>query len=235
MNMGTTFEEIECLAMTYIKNDLSLEWDMKYRLPVFYRRMWNYMEAAKPLFNRPPQMISRLKGYTAPEYSDVLYPVTELGDDGTLTVDSEITGMDICSAGIVTEDEIGNPTYLPLTIDSYDSETGVVVISGSVSIGETIDIDFYKSGALDAELTDPEKEILAFCLYDVYEKRFDNNVLERTSKVRDASFTTISEASQTSAGSGRQNLVDNQLFEKLRKFEQDYVYYRTVLNQSIYD
>lgn len=235
MNMGTTFEEIECQAMTYIKNDLSLDWDMKYRLPVFYRRMWNYMEAAKPMFNRPPQMICRLKNYTAPEYSDVLYPVTELGEDGKLTVNSEITGMDICSAGVVTEDEIGNPTYLPLTVDSYDSETGVVVISGDVSYGQTVDIDFYKSGSLDAELTDPEKDILAFCVYAVYEKRFDNNILERTSKVRDASFTTISEASQTSAGTSRQTAVDNQLFEKLRKFEQDWAYYGTVLNRSIFN
>lgn len=233
--MGTTFEEIECQAMTYIKNDLSLEWDMKYRLPVFYRRMWNYMEAAKPLFNRPPQMKCRLKGYTAPEYSDVLFPVRELNQDGTVTVPTEIIGMDICSAGVVTEDEIGNPAYLPLTIDSYDAETGVVVISGNISYGETIDIDFYKSGSLDAELTDTEKEILAFCVYAVYERRFDNNILERTSKVRDASFTTISEASQTSAGTSRQTAVDAQLYDKLRKFEQDWAYYGTVLKQSIFN
>ena len=217
--MGTTFEEIECLAMTYIKNDLSLDWDLKYRIPVFYRRMWNYMQAAKPLFNRPPQMITRLKAYTAPEYSDALCPVTEVGQDGTVTVN---------------KDEIGNPTYLPLTVDSYDPETGVVVVSGSVAVGDTIDIDFYKSGALEAELTDPEKDILAFCVYAVYEKRFDNNILERQSKVRDANFTTISEASQTAAGTSRQTAVDSQLFDKLRKYEQDAVYYKTVMNQNIH-
>jgi hypothetical protein len=207
---------------------------LKYRTPVFYRRMWNYMQAAKPLFNRPPQMITRLKAYTAPEYSDALCPVTEVGQDGTVTVNTEITGMDICSAGVVTEDEIGNPTYLPLTVDSYDPETGVVVVSGSVTVGDTIDIDFYKSGALEAELTDPEKDILAFCVYAVYEKRFDNNILERQSKVRDANFTTISEASQTAAGTSRQTAVDSQLFDKLRKYEQDAVYYKTVLNQNIH-
>lgn len=232
--MGTTFEEIECLAMTYIKNDLSLDWDLKYRTPVFYRRMWNYMQAAKPLFNRPPQMISRLKGYTEPQYSDVLFPVEEIESNGTVIVDSGITDMDICSAGVVTEDEIGNPTYIPLTVDSYDAETGYVVLSGQVSVGETIDIDFYKSGALEAELTDPEKDILAFCVYAVYEKRFDNNILERQSKVRDANFTTISEASQTAAGTSRQTAVDSQLFDKLRKYEQDAVYYKTVLNQNIH-
>lgn len=232
--MGTTFEEIECLAMTYIKNDLSLDWDLKYRTPVFYRRMWNYMQAAKPLFNRPPQMITRLKGYTEPQYCDVLFPVKEISEDGTVTADTGITGMDICSAGVVTEDEIGNPAYLPLTVDSYDPGTGVVVVSGSVAVGDTIDIDLYKSGALEAELTDPEKDILAFCVYAVYEKRFDNNILERQSKVRDANFTTISEASQTAAGTSRQTAVDSQLFDKLRKYEQDAVYYKTVLNQNIH-
>ena len=231
--MGTTFEEIECLAMTYIKNDMSLDWDLKYRLPVFYRRMWNYMQAAKPLFNRPPQMISRLKDYTEPQYSDVLFPVTGIGEGGTVTADTGITGMDICSAGVVSEDDLGNPSYLPLTVESYNAETGVVVLSGNVSYGEEIDIDFYKSGALDAELTDPEKDILAFCVYAVYEKRFDNNILERQSKVRDANFTTISEASQTAAGTSRQTAVDSQLFDKLRKYEQDAVYYKTVLQQSI--
>ena len=232
--MGTTFEQIECQAMTYIKNDLSLDWDMKYRLPVFYRRMWNYMQAAKPLFNRPPQMISRLKEYTEPDYSDVIFQVEEIAQNGTVTANTEITGMDICSAGVISEDELGNPSYLPLTVESYNNETGVVVISGNVSYGETIDIDFYKSGALDATLTDQEKDILAFCVYAVYEKRVDNNILERQSKVRDANFTTISEASQTAAGTSRQTAVDSQLFDKLRKYEQDAVYYKTVLNQNIH-
>ena len=232
--MGTTFEEIECQAMTYIKNDLSLEYDLKNRLPVFYRRMWNYMQAAKPLFNRPAIMRTRLGAYEAPEYSDVIFEVESVALDGTVTVATGIEGMDICSAGVIAEDELGNPSYRPLSIDSYDAETGDVVISGNVSVGETVDIDFYKSGGFTADLLDEEKEILAFCIYDVWEHRFDNNALERASKVRDANFTTISEASQTAAGTARQTAVDAQLFEKLRKWEQDSAYYKTVLNQSIF-
>lgn len=34
--MGTTWEQIETQAMTYIKNDLLLNEDMERRLPVFY-------------------------------------------------------------------------------------------------------------------------------------------------------------------------------------------------------
>lgn len=231
--MGTTFEQIECQAMTYIKNDLSLDWDLKNRLPVFYRRMWNYMQAAIPLFNKPPIMMTRLRKMTEPEYSDVLFTVSEVTDN-TFTVETEIEGMDICSAGIVTEDEYGNPQYLPLTVDSYDAATGTVTISGAIAEGDEVDIDFYKSGSFDIELNPTECDILAFCIYDVWEHRFDNNALERASKIRDANFTTISEASQTNAGTDRQREVDSQLFDKLRMYEMNAAYLKTVARSPLF-
>lgn len=232
--MGTAFEEIECSAMTYIKNDLSLDWDLKNRLPVFYRRMWGYMEAAIPLFNKPTVMIYRLAQFTAPEYSDVLFTVEIEPQQGTVTVQTDITDMDLCSAGKITKDQLGNPQYVPLTVASYDAETGDVVIAGQIAIGDEIDIDFYKSGFFGEDLNPTEKNILAFCIYDVWEHRFDNNALERASKVRDANFTTISEASQTNAGSERQSLVDEQLFDKLRMYEQSTEYLKVVLNRPLF-
>ena len=232
--MGTAFEQIECQAMTYIKNDLSLDWDMQNRLPVFYRRMWNYMLAAIPLFNKPPVMLSRLHSYTEPEYSDVLFQVETEPQNGQITAETGITGMDICSAGIVSEDEFGNPSYFPLTVVSYNAETGTVVISGGISLGDEIDIDFYASGSFAEMLNPTECDILAFCIYDVWEHRFDNNALERASKIRDANFTTISEASQTAAGTERQKEVDSQLFDKLRMYEQTAAYMKTVANSPLF-
>ena len=232
--MGTTFEQIECAAMTYIKNDTSLDWDMANRLPVFYRRMWNYMQAALPLFNKPPTMLARLHSYTEPSYSDVLYTVNDEPVDGKVTVETGILDMNICSAGIITEDEFGSPIYLPLNVESYNGETGDVVISGGISIGDEIDIDFYKSGSLNIDLNPTEIDILAFCIYDVWEHRFDNNALERMSKIRDASFTTISEASQTNAGTDRQKAVDAQLFDKLRMYELNAAYLKTVANSPLF-
>jgi len=230
----TLMEQVECAAMTYIKNDLSLDWDMQNRLPVFYRRMWNYMQAAIPLFNKPPTMLLRLRNYTEPEYSDVLYHVESEPSDGTITVQTEITDMDICSAGVLGEDEFGNPQYIPLTVESYDAQTGIVVISGGVTLGDEIDIDFYKSGSFNFELNPTECDILAFCIYDVWEHRFDNNALERASKIRDANFTTISEASQTAAGTARQSAVDSQLFDKLRMYELNCAYLKTVSNTPLF-
>lgn len=231
--MGTTFEQIECQAMTYIKNDLSLDWDMQNRLPVFYRRMWNYMLAAIPLFNKPPTMLARLHAYTEPEYSDVMYSIKD-EPGASITVATGITDMDICSAGILNEDEFGNPQYLPLKVDSYNAETGDVVISGMMTVGDEIDIDFYKSGSFNADLNPTECDILAFCIYDVWEHRFDNNALERASKIRDANFTTISEASQTAAGTERQHEVDSQLFDKLRMYELSAAYLATVAKSPLF-
>lgn len=231
--MGTTFEQIECQAMTYIKNDMSLDWDLQNRLPVFYRRMWNYMLAAIPLFNKPPTMMARLHAYTEPQFSDMIFSVTD-EPLGPLAVDTGITDMDICSAGIVRNDEFGSPEYLPLTVDSYNPETGGVVISGTIALGDEIDIDFYKSGSFNVTLNATECDILAFCIYDVWEHRFDNNALERASKIRDANFTTISEASQTAAGTDRQREVDSQLFDKLRMYEQTAAYMKTVANNPLF-
>lgn len=232
--MGTTFEAIECAAMTYIKNDLSLDWDLKNRLPVFYRRMWNYMQAAIPLFNKPPTMLLRLRNYAAPQYSDVLYTVESEPVDGQITVQTQITDMDICSAGVVMDDEFGNPQYIPLTVENYNAETGEVLISGDMAEGDEIDIDFYKSGSFAVDLNETECDILAFCIYDVWEHRFDNNALERASKIRDANFTTISEASQTNAGTDRQKEVNSQLFDKLRMYELNCAYLKTVSNTPLF-
>ena len=220
--MGTTFEQIECAALTYIKNDMSLDWDMKNRLPVFYRRMWNYMQAAIPLFNKPPTMILRLREYAEPQFSDVLFTVSDEPANGIITVDTGISDMDICSAGVLTEDEFGDPAYIPLSVESYDPETGVVVMGGPISVGDEIDIDFYKSGSFAVELNATEIDILAFCIYDVWEHRFDNN------------FTTISEASQTAAGTARQSAVDSQLFDKLRMYEMNCAYLKTVSKTPLF-
>lgn len=226
--MGTQFEPIETMAMTYIKNDISLDFDLKNRLPVFYWRMWGYMQVAIPLFNRPPEMLLRLKNYTEPQFTDLIYTQDD-GTDEAVEIATEVTGYDLCSAGIVAEDEYGEWSYTPLE-SSYDSETGVVTIPNGLESGTEVQLDFYTSGAFESTLNATEIEILAFAINDVWEHRFDNNVIERISKIRDSSFTTISEASQTQANTARQKLVDSQLFAKMRAYQDNLEYMRLTNN-----
>lgn len=219
--MGTTWEELELRATTFIKNDLSLDWDKANRLPVFFNRMRAYMVEAIPKFNRPPEMLAKLAAYTAPQFESVSYTTIE-GDDQT--VDTGVTGATVFSVGIIEEDDFGDVQYVPVANAEYNGETGIVTLVGTFEAGSQVEIDLYTSGAFDAELNETEKGILAFAIYNRYEHRFDNDVLERQSKIRDSAFTTISEASQTQAGTARQREVDSQLYAMLRAYQDNVEY-----------
>lgn len=224
--MGTSWEELEIRATTFIKNDLSLDWDKANRLPVFFNRMKAYMIEAIPKFNRPPEMLDKLAAYTEPEFDSASYTTVELSPGETeQQVDTGIVGANFVSAGIVEEDSFGDVEYTPM-VCYYNAETGIVTLEGSYEAGSSVEIDLYTSGSFEAELNDTEKGILAFAIYNRYEHRFDNDVLERQAKIRDSAFTTISEASQTQAGTSRQREVDNQLYGMLRAYQDNVEYLR---------
>ena len=224
--MGTAWEELEIRATTFIKNDLSLEWDKANRLPVFFNRMKAYMIEAIPKFNRPPEMLDKLANYTEPQFESVSYTTVALEPGQTeQIVDTGVVGANIVSGGIVTTDSFGDVDYTPIVL-YYDAETGEVSIEGEYDAGTVIEIDLYTSGEFAATLNDAEKGILAFAIYNRYEHRFDNDVLERQAKIRDSAFTTISEASQTQAGTARQKEVDAQLYGMLRAYQDNVEYLR---------
>lgn len=230
--MSTSWEELEIRATTFIKNDLSLEWDKANRLPVFFNRMKAYMIEAIPKFNRPPEMLDKLADYTEPQFDTVSYTTVPLEEGQTeQLIETGITGANFVSAGIVAEDQYGDIQYTPVQI-FYDPETGNVALEGEYEAGTLIEVDLYTSGSFDADLNDTEKGILAFAIYNRYEHRFDNDVLERQAKIRDSAFTTISEASQTQAGTSRQKEVDSQLYGMLRAY-QDNVEYMNLKNRMV--
>lgn len=227
--MSTSWEELEIRATTFIKNDLSLDWDKANRLPVFFNRMKAYMIEAIPKFNRPPEMLAKLAAYTEPQFESVSYTTV---DGENQTVATGVTGATVVSAGIIEEDDFVDVQYTPLTGVEYDAETGLVTLTGTFEAGSQVEIDLYTSGTFEADLNETEKGILAFAIYNRYEHRFDNDVLERQAKIRDSAFTTISEASQTQAGTARQREVDSQLYGMLRAY-QDNVEYLRLKNGSV--
>lgn len=229
--MSTAWEPIETQAMTYIKNDLSLDWDMKNRLAVFYNRMAAYMEWAIPLFNRPPEMLLKLSRVTEPDFEDADYTPGE-AKEAPVTIETKLTGFDICSCGLLGQDQFGNATYSPVQC-VYDAESGDVVINTALAAEDTLSINLYKSGEFAADLSRTEQTILAYAIYAAWEHRFDNNAIERTSKIRDSSFTTISEASQTNANTARQKEVMQQFYGMLRRYEENRSYIETVLSTGM--
>lgn len=219
--MSTSWEELEIRATTFIKNDLSLDWDKANRLPVFFNRMKAYMIEAIPKFNRPPEMLEKLAAYTAPQFESVSYTTVE-GENQT--VDTGVTGATVFSVGIIEEDDFGDVQYAPVANAEYNAETGIVTLTGAFEAGSQVEIDLYTGGTFEADLNETEKGILAFAIYNRYEHRFDNDVLERQAKIRDSAFTTISEASQTQAGTARQKEVDAQLYGMLRAYQDNVEY-----------
>lgn len=225
--MGTSFEKIETRAMMYIKNDITLDQDLVTRLPVFYNRMKSYMMAGKSYFNKPPKIQPLLSAYEEPSFEECFYTI-EAPKTSPVTVETNIKGYDICSAGIIEDDAYGVPQYTALDVASYDSETGDVVINMTVSVDTEIVLDFYKSGSFNANLDDEQIEILAYCVYVAWENRFENNVLERTAKIRDSGFTPISEASQMDANTNRNKQVMDVLQDWLRRYEQNCKYIEVI-------
>lgn len=222
--MGTTWEQVETAAMTYIKNDISLNNDLQNRLPVFYNRMAAYMRAGMAKFNRPPEMQTTLSDVTEPDFDSFAYaPEDDIEAGGTITQEAFI-GYDICSVGIVSTDNVGTPIYTPIPVTAYDSETGTITVGKAILGGTALTIDVYKSGEFTQTLTNQQIDILANCILNAYEHRFDNNVLERTAKIRDGGFSTVSEASTTQANTARQRLLDEELNDMLRAYEQQMAY-----------
>ena len=130
--MGTTWEELELRATTFIKNDLSLDWDKANRLPVFFNRMRAYMVEAIPKFNRPPEMLQKLAAYTAPAFESVSY-TTIAGEDQT--VETEVLGATVVSAGIIAEDDFGDVQYTPLHRGRAYVFSLIFLIASNIALG----------------------------------------------------------------------------------------------------
>lgn len=214
----TPVEPIMEAAMIWIRNEPSLDFDRAHRLPLFYRRMWGYMQAALPLFSRPPEMLVTLRRLTPPRFGSKTLVVPSSG------VLQGLTGFQLCSAVQIKTDELGDPYAIPLEVSSYNPSTGILTVTEALQTGDRLELDFHSSGSFTDDL-DPEAcQILAFCIYDVWEHRFANNFLERTAKLRDSTFSTVSEASMTQANTARVLEADRRLSDLLRTYADNLEY-----------
>ena len=79
----------------------------------------------------------------------------EAGD----VISTGVPGYELCSAGVIEEDDLGTPIYVPVDI-TYDTDTGDVTVNEVVEGGRTVQFDFYTDGYFDNDLTDEMKNIL---------------------------------------------------------------------------
>ena len=134
-------------------------------------------------------------------------------------IETGITGFEICSAGVIEEDDLGTPVYVPLDI-TYAPETGSVTVNQVVEGGRSVQFDFYTDGYFENDLTDEMKNILGLCVQYVWERRFNNDFLPRTPKIKDDSFDAGNESNWIAKGTERLKTIYGQLNSALVSFEQ---------------
>ena len=230
--MATTFSDIITLALTSkIINDLRWEQDFAENAALFLRQKSKAVELAIPKFNRPPE-IRQYLSYKAPSF-DSYYEYVEQAIEGTVTIETEMTGYEVCNVGILYIDQYNDPAYKPVKTFTYNNETGDVIILGNYPAKTEFQIDFYTDGVFDNELNMEVQEILCYCLNMVWETGFSGEWLNRTPILQDKTFKRAStESAWTEAQEHKRKAAENALNDRLMKYEQNAQYRSVVMYKN---
>lgn len=229
---NTTFIDVICNHAMLEIADTRLQNEMAISTARFFRKMSFYMINAIPRFNRPPEAREWLK-FTAPVYDDYDYTVPTDYDSDDLTINTEITGYEVCSCIKTVEDGYGGYTQLHVPAD-YDAESGEITIpSGFVNAGDSLSFDFYTDGYFARELGYDIKDILGLIVQYVWEFRFANDFLLQQPKIKDKSFDVGNEANYMRAATERMRMLQERINQRLKAFEQSLTYRNVVLENNL--
>lgn len=221
----TGWSEIICdSALVFIDDERLIE-KLKNNPARFFREMSLYMKLAIPRFNRPPEVIAHLADQTPPQFGDYLWKSE--GSGGAATIETGMTGYELCNVSLQGTDRYRNPIETPVAAE-YNSETGAVTIPGPIGAGAEYDMDFYTDGYFLRPISGEMKRILGLCVQAVWENRFSSAWLPRASKVTDKSFVAPNEANWTRAQEEKRRSAEATLNEELRQYEQNRNYMNTV-------
>lgn len=228
----TTFSDVICNHAMIEIADIRLQKELSTSPARFFRKMSFYMLNAIPRFNRPPEAREWLK-FTAPVYDDFDYQVPGDYSGGELEISTGITGFETVSVIKTQEDGYGGYETLPVAIEGYDAETGVVTIAdGAVAAQDQLSVDFYTDGYFDRELGYDMKDILGLLVQYAWEFRFANDFLLQQPKIKDKSFDVGNEANHMRATTERMRFLSERINQRLKSFEQNVAYRNIVLNNS---
>ena len=118
----TPFAEIITDYALPVIDDVRLNEMLALNPAQFFRKMWGYLCPAIPLFNRPPTMVQYLqKDMTEPRFDDHEWISDEKSLDETTEIETGMTGFDLFSCVIRTEDKAGNVSLTPYSEATYDT------------------------------------------------------------------------------------------------------------------
>ena len=227
--MGTAFSTVIAQATTIYLNDETLLDEFRTNPALYFRKMNLYLKSGIARFNRPPEMRDYL-AYDDASFSNYQTKTVAIIPAGG-SISTGIVGYELCNINIVGIDKFGDPMREPLTAFTYDAETGEIVFTDGVPADTVLDVDFYNDGAFKNELNDTQIRLLCLCMQLVWEFRFAGNWLNRQPKIRDKSFSPVSEASTTRADTERYKAWEKSLNDELEAYAQSETY-RAVIAQQ---
>lgn len=214
----TTFSELLCNYVTAVDTD-DIRWktELSQNPALFLREKSLYVISAVPRFNRPPELSAYLT-YTAPSYDDYDYTATA-AETSPITIQTGKTGYELCSAGLSGINQYGNAYYTPIS-NTYDATTGNVTISTDLSVGQTVQFDFYTDGSFTNSLTDWQKRILGLCITESWYMNLASNFLNIQLKIQDSSFPVKSENENIRTLSERIKIIRRNISDEIQAYEQ---------------
>ena len=212
-------------------------------MPLYARRMWGYLQAAIPLFTIPAEMQNYLLGTeenpnaTMPKYDSVIKTaVAELTQDTVVELGADFTDYELFCCRERRYDEFGNVYYSPATNVEYNAADGTITIHATaenpVPQGTQYEIDFYTDGYFSHALTHEQMDILGSCFNVVWWTNFSNDYISNVPMIEDRSFTVQNKANKENADTARIKEARNQLYDKMRRYEQN-LYQRKSFPQGL--
>lgn len=214
----TSWADIYAAAAVYI-NDIRLDEQMSISPALYYRRMSLFASRALPKLCKPPELLEYLESEkTEPVFGDFEWTSTEESTTAETTLETGLTGFDLCSCIIVEVLDDGRTMQTPYAVD-YNAETGEVIFPTQSSAGINYELDFYTDGEF-ADLTNKQIDLFALGIAYCWEMRNDNDWLPRTPKINDDSFSTVNEANYVEKTSQAFHRDKTDFFDSLKDYEQ---------------
>lgn len=206
--------------------------------PLYAWTCYGYFYPAISLFTLPNEMPDYLLGteqnpkFTPSQFVNTSYTTEQKETENfTIALGEEFSGYDLCSARIKTITNNNQVLYTPLQIE-YNADDGSVnvILSNGDTIAKDsfIDIDFYKDGYFENDLSPQIMNILGKCFQVIWQEHFNTDWLSMVSKVEDKSFYEQNRATKMNADTARMRLLREELAGEMRKLEQNLQYRQTI-------
>lgn len=210
-------------------------------MPLYARRMYQYLKAGLPLFSIPTEMQSYLVGdkyspnLIEPKIDSALYQTTkDYNDNFEINLGEEYKGYELYSCRVREINRVGDVLYTPISAD-YDADTGIMTVKATadnpIMSGTVLDLDFYTDGYFVNDLTPTIMSIIGTCFQVVWQDRFNTDWLSMVSKIEDKSFTEQNRANKMKADTERLTQLRQKLYGEMRRYEQN-LYQNNIIKNS---